>query len=238
MNVRAIKTTVFKEKEDLVRFITKHIPKLKNGSVLAVTSKIVALAEGRTAHKKDKERLVKEESTWALRTKHGKITLKDGILMWNAGIDTSNANGKIVLLPKNSFSSASSLRTKLRNHYGIKKLGVIITDSRIMPLRAGVVGIALGYAGFKGVRDYRGKRDLFGDIYQVTRTDIADSLATTSVLLMGEGSECMPLAVIADAPVAFLDTVDPKELVIDPEDDMYRPLFRRGGQIRKTKGRT
>ena len=31
-----------------------------------------------------------------------------------------------------------------------------------MPLRAGVVGVALGYAGFKGLRDYRGKEDIFG----------------------------------------------------------------------------
>ena len=227
MNVRPIRTRIFKEREDLAAFITKHIPKLEDGAVLAVTSKIVALAEGRTAHKKDKERLIKKESTWALRTKHGKITLKDGILMWNAGIDTSNADGKIILLPKDSFSSASSLRAKLRAHYGIKKLGIIITDSRIMPVRAGVVGIALGYAGFKGLRDYRGKPDIFERKLKFTQTNVADSLATAATVVMGEGRERQPLAVITEVSVQFTERVNRKELIIEEEDDMYRPLLSR-----------
>ena len=227
MHVRAIKTRIFKEGEDLAAFITHAVPKLKNGSILVVTSKIVALAEGRTADPKDKEKLIREESEWALQAKHGKITLKDGVLMWNAGIDTSNANGKIVLLPGNSFKAAAKLRAQLKKHYHVKKLGILITDSRIMPLRAGVVGIALGYAGFRGLRDYRGKKDIFGEKYQVTRTDIADSLATAAVLEMGEGSERQPLVVVTDAPVEFTDRVNKKELLIPFKDDMYSALFRR-----------
>jgi len=227
MQVRAVKTRVFRESEDLDAFVARYVPKLKNGSVLVVTSKIVALAEGRTAHPKEKERLIKKESAWALPTKYGKITLKDGILMWNAGIDTSNANGKIVLLPEDSFRAAASLRTALKKHYKIQKLGILITDSRIMPLRAGVVGLALGYAGFKGIKDYRGKKDIFGERYQVTRTDIADSLATAAVLLMGEGSEQQPLAVITGAPVEFVERVNKNELLIPLRDDMYAPLFNR-----------
>lgn len=224
MNVRAIKTRICKEGEDLADFITAHIPTLKEGSVLVVTSKIVALSEGRTAHPRDKERLIREESEWALPTKYGKVTLKDGVLMWNAGIDTSNADGKIILLPKDSFAAAKRIHSSILQNYKVKKLGVIISDSRIMPLRAGVVGIALGYAGFKGIKDYRGKKDIFGDTYRVTRTDVADSLATSAVLLMGEGSEKQPLAIIEGAPVRF-GVSDRKELLIDIENDMHRPLF-------------
>jgi coenzyme F420-0:L-glutamate ligase len=227
VNIQAIKTRVFTEREDLVTFIRTHIPKLKEGSVLVVTSKIVALAEGRTAKAADKDRLIKEESEWSLRTKLGKVTLKDGILMWNAGIDSSNAKSGIILLPKDSFKAAAKIRKELLKLYKIKKLGVVITDSRIMPLRAGVVGIALGYAGFKGVKDYRGKKDIFGDVYRVTRTDIADSLATAAVLLMGEGSERQPLAIIENAPVVFTGRVDRKELLIPFKDDMYAPLWRK-----------
>jgi coenzyme F420-0:L-glutamate ligase len=227
MNIRAVKTGIFKEGEDLLSFVAKYIPKLKDGSVLVVTSKIVALAEGRTAPLADKEKLIRSESEWALRTKYGKVTLKDGILMWNAGIDTSNADGKLVLLPTNSFTAAQKLRSGLLQTYKTRKLGIVVSDSRIMPLRAGVVGIALGYAGFKGIYDYRGKKDIFGDVYQVTRTDIADALATAAVLMMGEGNERQPLAVIENAPVEFVERVDRKELLVPMKDDMYYPLFKR-----------
>ena len=237
MNVTPIKTRIFREKEDLVRFITEHVQALKEGSVLAVTSKIVALSEGRTTvvkNEKEKEQIIRDESEWVEPTKYVYLTMKDGMLLANAGVDESNANGKIVLLPKDSFKAAEQLRIQLLAHYRIKKLGVVITDSRVMPVRAGVVGVAVGYAGFKGLRDYRGKPDIFGRKLKFTQTDVADSLATATTVVMGEGNECTPLAIITDAPVAFTDAVDPKELVIDPEDDMYRPLFR-DEQIRKTK---
>jgi F420-0:gamma-glutamyl ligase len=150
MNVRAIRTRVFKENEDLQAFIYKHIPKLKEGSLLVVTSKIVALAEGRTADVSEKEQIIKAESEFALKTELVWLTIRDGMVMASAGIDESNADGKLILLPKDSFAAAERLRKALKRHYKVRKLGVLITDSRLFPLRAGVVGVALGYAGFKG----------------------------------------------------------------------------------------
>jgi len=237
MNIQPIRTRVFTESEDLVQFIVQHVPVLKNGSVLAVTSKIVALAEGsvvRATSSRAKEAIIRAESEWQRQAKHGKLTLKDGLLMWNAGVDESNAKGNIVLLPKDSFKVAEQLRRKLTKLYKVKLMGVVITDSRVMPLRAGVVGIALGYAGFKGLRDYRGKKDIFGRKLKFTQTDIADSLATAAVLVMGEGKEQCPLCVIEDAPVEFSAKVNRKELVVAPKDDMYRPLF---AKIPKTAAR-
>lgn len=228
MNVRPIKTRIFKEDEDLVAFITAHIKHLKEGSVLVVTSKIAALAEGRTVRvkgKKEKERVIRAESEWAISTKYVLLTMKDGMLIANAGVDESNADGKLILLPRDSFKIANMLRKELRAHYHVKKLGIVITDSRIIPLRAGVVGVALGYAGFKGVRDYRGQPDIFGRPLVFTQTDIADSLATAAVLTMGEGKERQPLAVIETAPVEFCERIDPQELRIALKDDMYGPLF-------------
>ena len=237
MNIQPIRTRVFTESEDLVQFIVQHVPVLKNGSVLAVTSKIVAFAEGsvvRATSSRAKEAIIRAESEWQRQAKHGKLTLKDGLLMWNAGVDESNAKGNIVLLPKDSFKVAEQLRRKLTKLYKVKLMGVVITDSRVMPLRAGVVGIALGYAGFKGLRDYRGKKDIFGRKLKFTQTDIADSLATAAVLVMGEGKEQCPLCVIEDAPVEFSAKVNRKELVVAPKDDMYRPLF---AKIPKTAAR-
>ncbi len=132
-----------------------------------------------------------------------------------------------MLLPLDSYASAEKLRTALRTHYKIKKLGVIITDSRLLPLRAGVVGIALGYAGIRGIREYRGTQDLNGRVMSYSRTDVADSLATAAVLMMGEGDECQPLATIMNAPVEWVEDVDKTELRIDPREDVYAPLWRR-----------
>jgi len=104
-------------------------------------------------------------------------------------------------------------------------VGVLVTDSRILPLRAGIVGVALGYAGFKGVRDYRGTPDIFGRVLKLSRTDVADSLAAAAVLQMGEGAEQQPLALITDARVEFTERTSRRELRIDPKEDLYRPLF-------------
>jgi len=227
MQIRPIRTRIYTEGEDLAAFIVQHVPKLKDGSVLAITSKIVALAEGRTANVEDFDKVVRAESAWAMKTKYVWLTEKDGMILANAGVDESNADGKLVLLPKDSFKAAEDIRRALNSLYKVKRVGIVVTDSRVMPLRAGVTGVALGYAGFQGLRDYRGKKDLFGRKLKFTQTNIADSLATAATLAMGEGSEQQPLCIIEDAPIEFVERVSKKELLIPLKDDMYAPLFKR-----------
>ncbi|MEK9167786.1 MAG: coenzyme F420-0:L-glutamate ligase [Patescibacteria group bacterium] len=228
MIIRPIKTRIFQEGDDLFIFITEYFKKISEQSVVVVTSKIVALAEKRTVvatNDKAKEKLIRAESEFAIPTKYVWLTVKDGMVMASAGIDESNAKGKLILLPKDSFKTARVLRNKLRRRYGVRHLGILITDSRTIPLRAGVTGVALGYAGFRGMKDYRGKPDIFGRKFKFSRTNVADSLATAAVLLMGEGSERQPLAIIEGVPVKFCDRVNQDELRIDMQEDMHRPLF-------------
>jgi len=228
MQIKTFKTSIFKENEDLIKFILKYIKKVPNNSIIVITSKVVALSEGRTRvikNQKEKIKLIKEESDFMLRTKYTWLTLKDDMVMASAGIDESNADGKVILLPKDSFKSALSIRKALKKKFKVKNIGVLITDSRIFPLRAGIVGVALGYAGFKGVRDYRGTKDIFGRILKFSRTDVADSLATATVLEMGEGRERQPLALITDVSIEFTEKVNKKELRVDPKEDLYLPLF-------------
>ncbi len=230
MQVKAIKTSIFKEGDSLPDFIVRHIPRLQERSVFVVTSKIVSLSEKRTAkikNKKTKEDLIRKESEFAMPTKYVWLTIKDGQAMASSGIDESNANGKLILLPKDSFKTAESLRKILKKKYKIKNLGILITDSRTIPLKMGVVGMAVGYAGFKGLKSYVGKKDIFGRKFHFSRTNIADSLATCAVLVMGEGDEQQPLAIIKNAPVEFCEKVPKKELYISPKDDMYAPIFRK-----------
>lgn len=228
VTIRPLKTRVFKEGENLFSFITGYLKKLREKSVVVVTSKIVSLAEKRTAAVENvltKENLIRAESDFAIPAKYVWLTIKDGMVMASAGIDESNANGKLILLPKDSFKTARFLLRKLREYYGVKRLGVLITDSRTVPLRAGVTGVALGYTGFRGIKDYRGTSDIFGRKFKFSRTNVADSLATAATLVMGEGNEQQPLAIIERAPLKFCEGTNRGELRIDIKEDMYRPFF-------------
>lgn len=237
MIIDPIRTRIFQEKEPLVGFILEHIPKLREKSILVVTSKIVALAEGRTVTdggRSSKTELIRAESEALIRTKYIHLTLKDGMLMAAAGIDASNAAGKLILLPRDSFKAAREIRTKLMKAYRLKQLGVLITDSRTFPLRAGVIGIATGFAGFEGIRDYRGMPDIFGRIMRISRTNVADCLASAAVTEMGEADEQQPLAVIRGARAEFTRTlIRAGSVAIPIEDDLYRPLL--GPLVRKAK---
>ncbi|MFZ6014786.1 MAG: coenzyme F420-0:L-glutamate ligase [Patescibacteria group bacterium] len=235
MLVKPVKTRIFKQGEDLVDFIARNVKFLHERDVLAVTSKIVSLAEGRVVeikNEKTREKLIKAESQYAMRTPYTWLTIRDGMVMSSAGVDESNAAGKIILLPKDCYKSAAAIRKEMLKRFKLKKLGVLITDSRLLPLRAGIVGVAMGYAGFKGQKRYQGTKDLFGRELKVSRTDVADSLATASVLVMGEGNECQPLAVISDAPIEFCEKTNRHELDIDIKEDLYQPLFERIKRIR------
>lgn len=229
MIITSIKTRIFKVNESLEQFILRYLPKVSDKSIIVVTSKIVALAQGRkidSSSTKDKVKWVKKESEQYIKTKWCYLTLKDGHWCANAGIDESNVEyGGFILWPANPYQVARKIRRQLLKYYKVKNLGILITDSRIFPLRAGVSGVALGYAGFRGLRNYVGKKDLFGRRLKMTQTNVADSLASAAVLSMGEGNESCPLAIVSDAVIEFQVNTDPKELRISLKDDLYRPLF-------------
>jgi len=230
MNIKAIKTRVFEPRANLLAFIEKYLKKISEKDVLVITSKIVALSEGRLVKYSDEQskyELIKSECDFSLKTKYVLLTIKDGSVMANVGVDESNANGNIILLPKNSFKAANYIRRYFCDKYKIKELGVIITDSRCLPLKAGITGVALGYAGFKGLKKYQKTKDIFGRPFKYSRVDVADSLATAAVLCMGEGAEQKPLALIKNAPIKYCQKTNKNELKIEISEDMYGPLFRR-----------
>lgn len=226
MRIYPVKTDIFLPKQNLPAFIKKHLPEIKEGSIIAVSSKVAGLWEGRTAPLKDKEKLIKAESDFSLKTSLCWFTVKEGMVMTNAGIDESNINGTLALLPKDSYKTAAKLRRALCKLYGIKNLGIILTDSMILPLRAGVITAAVAYSGFHGVKDYRGVKDIYGRKLKMTLVDVADTLAASAGLMMGEGAEQTPLAVIEDAPVKFTSKTLPAEIKYPLEDDLYYPFFK------------
>ncbi len=201
---------------------------LQDGDVLAVSSKYAAIAAGRIYKLDDIEasprarqlakrfnmsaavaQLVLDEADHVF----GGIglgfllTARGGIISPNAGLDRSNIpSGQVVLLPEDPFKSAEAVFAALRQRLG-RHIGVILTDSWLLPGRYGTGGIALGVAGFKPVKDERGKDDLFGNPMTVTQVGVADSLAACAQVVMGERDQATPLALLRGADVEL--TLDP-----------------------------
>jgi len=229
MKFESVRTGLFEQGQDLIAFIVRHIPQVPEDTILVVSSKLVALwkncvvpFEGQA----QKEVLIKAHSAAYLKTALAWLTIKDGMVMTNAGIDESNAKGVLVLLPPDLYACATQLRCALKSVWDVSNFGIIITDSMILPLRAGVIGAAVAYSGFKGVKDLRGKADLFGRPLKTTLVDVADSLSAAAALTMGEADEQRPLCLISGAAVQFTDKTNPQEIKYPVKDDLYAPLFK------------
>ena len=157
---------------------------------------------------------------------HVLLTIKDNTLMANAGIDRSNApSGHVVLLPSKTTETAWQIKNELEEKTG-HELGIVIADSRTQPLRLGTVGLAVAIAGIEPIKDYRGHPDLFSQPLRITRSAIADNLASASQLLMGEADEQIPAVLIRGAPVHFTKRqIQPNELIISRQECLYMAIF-------------
>ena len=124
------------------------------------------------------------------------LAVKDGMLAPNAGIDRSNVmHGYAILYPSDPFRVADMLRDKFLL-YANKRVGIVIVDSRLMPTRIGTTGVALAVSGFEPVIDKRGSKDLFGNVMRVTLNALADCIASTANMLMGETDESRPIVIV------------------------------------------
>ena len=91
--------------------------------------------------KADKKDLVEQEAEYFLPPEENKynitLTVKGGLLVPTAGIDESNGNGYYILWPEDPQKTANEVRQYLCKRFSIKKVGVVITDSKTTPLRWG-----------------------------------------------------------------------------------------------------
>lgn len=232
--------------EDVYRLLLPH---LVPGSVVAISSKIVAIEEGQCLAIEGappKDELIMSHADYVLGREHVPgnwvmHTLTDGILIPSAGIDESNANGHYIFWPQNSKASAKRIGQFLRQQSGIEDLGVVITDSHSVPLRRGVVGIALSHWGFEPLADYRGKTDIFGRELKISQANLPDGLAAAAVLAMGEGDEQTPIVVMTELPSTLVFCAESalplKEFAsyeVPLREDLYYPFL--GANIPWEKG--
>lgn len=201
MIITVVKTPLIKPGDNLFDVIKNSIDKIPEKSVLVITSKIISFCQNRvvkktTGDKSEKHKLVKQEADYYLGPHSSKynimLTIKGYTLAVNAGIDESNADGGYVLWPRNLQKTTNDIWRFLRKNYKVKEVGVVVTDSKALPLRWGVVGTAICHCGFKALYDYRGKRDLFGRELKMSQINIAEAIAVAVVLEMGEAAEKPP----------------------------------------------
>ncbi|MDG7016264.1 MAG: coenzyme F420-0:L-glutamate ligase [Nitrososphaerota archaeon] len=205
------------EKFNVVKMVEMKLRrKLKEGDVLVISSKFLAISEGRVVKLKgvvpgDKAKglaaryrmdprlceLVIRESDEVIGGVPGfLLTVKEGLLTPNAGIDKSNIkHGMVVLYPQRPQSLALMIRRGLEFSLGVD-VAVVVCDSRLMPMRRGTTGVAIASSGLESILDLRGKRDLFGNVLKVTSQAIADDLSSAAQLLMGESDEATPVVLV------------------------------------------
>ncbi|MFY3740149.1 MAG: coenzyme F420-0:L-glutamate ligase [Candidatus Nitrosomirales archaeon] len=241
-----VKVNPMKDKFDLFQTILQNIEENKqhvsDGDIVAVSSKFVSMSQGSLVEldkiKPSKQasevaeklsmdarlaELVLRESDFMFSGVPGFIlAVKDGVIAPNAGIDRSNVqHGYAILHPREPFKVAEILRREFLSHVG-KKVGIVITDSRLMPTRIGTIGIAIAAAGFEPVQDLRGTKDLFGNTLRVTLKATADSIATAANMIMGESNESIPIVLVRNLEVAMSDrALDWKDLAIPSEQCIY-----------------
>ena len=224
------------DERDLLALLDRYLTTFAAGSILAITSKIVAICQGRTIPISgvDKQALIEQEAELflppTLNPANVTLTIKHGRLIPNAGIDASNGDDHYILWPHAPQQVANAVRTYLQQRFGCTLVGVLITDSNVTPLRLGVSGVAVAHSGFLALNDYVGAPDLFGRPLRMTRANVMDALAGAAVLAMGEGSEQTPLAVISDLPFVTFQEHEPTaeelaQLHIPLREDLFSPIL-------------
>jgi len=219
--------------------------RLQHGDVLVVAQKIVSKAEDRfvalatvTPSARATEigretgkdpRLVEvilSESKRVVRTRRDLIIVEHrlGIVLANAGVDQSNVGGEgsdhVLVLPRDPDASARALRDALAARYGCD-IAVVVNDSVGRAWRRGTVGIALGAAGLPSLLDLRGQPDMFGRQLRSSVVGLADEIAATASLMMGQAAEGRPVVLIRGLSIPREDA--PAQSLIRPEqEDLFR----------------
>jgi len=235
---------LIKPGDDIGRFITEKT-QLKEHDIVVISSTIVSKSENRIipmnsikatqkaevlAQKNNNDprfvQAVLDESVDVLlESPFLLVRTKNGSICVNAGIDHSNVEGaeNILLLPESPDESAKKIKNSLFKLSG-KKVSVIITDTNGRAFRNGQTGAAIGIAGIKPTRDWRGTKDLFGRVLEVKNEGVVDEIAGFANLLMGEGDGGTPVVIIRGLDI-YCESYGIKELYRpEKEDEILKAL--------------
>jgi coenzyme F420-0:L-glutamate ligase len=250
LQVFGIKMPLIRRGDDLVSLTIENSKKqgnpIRDKDIIIFSAKVVGASQGRLIDlskvRPSKKALaiskkyhldpafaevvIKESDEILGGVEYALSTMKNGVLIANGGVDQSNSpKGFATLWPKDPQKSAEDLRRRFKDA-GLD-VGILIIDSRTLPLRMGNSAVALGVAGFAPVEDLRGKKDLYGRPMKIKRMAIADDLAAAAHLVMGETSESIPVAVVREAPVRYEETHIINETFIPIDQCLIMHLLRK-----------
>lgn len=221
MQFKPIRTELFQMGFDIAQ-LKQYIGTIKRNSVICISNKIISLSENRVYANYDKDALAQEMCNQYLgKSAHSHVTVIQNILMLNAGIDASNANGCLIAWPLDCFNSAKKIWHMLRQDHD--QFAVILVDTRTSIMRKGCIGICTGCYGLAPLRSYIGTLDLYNRPLTGTKINIADSIAATACMLMGEANEQTPIVLVTEAEIEYCPTTQAMidELIVKLEEDMY-----------------
>jgi coenzyme F420-0:L-glutamate ligase / coenzyme F420-1:gamma-L-glutamate ligase len=207
--------------DDLAALVVERLPEpALDGDVFVIAQKVVSRAEGQLVNLGDVEpspralemaptakkdprlvELILRESKEVLRLHEGVLIVeqRSGWVCANAGIDRSNVppgNGEVAaLLPADADASARRFVERIRELTG-RRVTAIVNDSHGRAWREGSVGVAIGVAGLRPLKDERGRRDLYGYELQTSVIGWADEIAGAASLLMGQTDEGIPVVLV------------------------------------------
>jgi coenzyme F420-0:L-glutamate ligase/coenzyme F420-1:gamma-L-glutamate ligase len=228
--------------DKVLKALARRKLRLERGDILVVTHKVVSKAEAQIVplrqvkpsrvarrwakrHRLDARvvELALGQARRVVRMQRGVLITqtRHGLVCANSGVDLSNVDGgrSAVLLPRDPDRSAEELRQGLRERTGLD-LPVIITDSFGRPWREGLTEVAIGLAGMRAFRDYRGRRDAAGYKLRATLEAVADELAALAGLAGGKLSRT-PACIIRGFPY-YKGRGRARDLVRPAARDLFR----------------
>ena len=248
LSLQGVKAQAASRRFDVAELILKKLSGVvRDGDVLVVSSKFLAISEGRVLRldsvrvseegRRLSERYRMDEKLCELVLRESDSVLggvpgfllasRDGLLTPNAGIDKSNImHGMVVLYPRRPEVLARRIRQSLRFFAGVR-VGVVVCDSRLSPTRRGTTGVALAASGLEAIVDLRGKSDLFGNVLKVTAQGIADDLSSAAELLMGESDEAVPMVLVRGLTTDLVRGAEysPRRFSVSADECVYMRSF-------------
>jgi coenzyme F420-0:L-glutamate ligase/coenzyme F420-1:gamma-L-glutamate ligase len=207
---------------------SKNHLEFMHGDIIVVTHSIVSISEGKLYNLKDVE-VSKRASEIAERIDHSPERVepilitktKHGIITDFSGVDESNAPaGMLVALPDAPDNSAQQISNSLSKSAGFN-IPVIITDTQGRPWRKGAVNLAIGVAGMSPFSYNLGKKDIYQRVLRSSIVCLADQIASSAELVMGQADEGVPVVIVRS--IEFQEEDGAASQIVRPEtEDLFR----------------
>lgn len=186
------------------------------GDILVVSHTIVSIMEGSVytisevnpsekakqiamshEHSEEHVEVALQEASEVIREEPILVTkTRQGIITDFSGVDESNAPmGTLIALPKDSDAAARKISDAISNEAGFN-IPVIITDTQGRPWRRGAVNLAIGVSGMSPFVKNEGREDIYGKILRSSLVCVADEIAASAELVMGQADEKVPIAIV------------------------------------------